>query len=124
MSILNIDAAMLKRMIIAGANHLEKNKQIVDELNVFPVPDGDTGTNMSLTVLAAAREVEKSNSKDIYEIAKAAASGSLRGEEVIQVLFYLSYLEVFLKDYKITKSSIPMHWLMHLKLGLKLLIRQ
>lgn len=79
MSVLNIDASMLKRMIIAGANYLEKNKQIVDELNVFPVPDGDTGTNMSLTVIAAAREVEKSDSDNIYEIAKAAASGSLRG---------------------------------------------
>lgn len=79
MSILSIDGAMLKRMIIAGANHLEKNKQIVDELNVFPVPDGDTGTNMSLTVLAAAREVEKTDSNDVFEVAKAAASGSLRG---------------------------------------------
>ncbi|WP_341877342.1 DAK2 domain-containing protein [Defluviitalea saccharophila] len=79
MSILSIDGAMLKRMIIAGANHLEKNKQIVDELNVFPVPDGDTGTNMSLTVLAAAREVEKTDSDDVFEVAKAAASGSLRG---------------------------------------------
>ncbi|NLK20964.1 MAG: DAK2 domain-containing protein [Epulopiscium sp.] len=79
MSISNIDGALLKRMMIAGANHLEKNKQIVDELNVFPVPDGDTGTNMSLTVLAAAREVEKIESQNIHEIAKAAASGSLRG---------------------------------------------
>ena len=59
MNISKIDGEMLKRMIIAGANNLEKKKQIVDELNVFPVPDGDTGTNMYLTVLAAAREVEK-----------------------------------------------------------------
>lgn len=74
-----IDGEMLKQMIIAGANNLERNKQIVDELNVFPVPDGDTGTNMYLTVLAAAREVEKTESQNTYEISKAAASGSLRG---------------------------------------------
>ncbi|NLJ88135.1 MAG: DAK2 domain-containing protein [Epulopiscium sp.] len=79
MNISKIDGEMLKRMIIAGANNLEKKKQIVDELNVFPVPDGDTGTNMYLTVLAAAREVEKAQSNDIFEISKAAASGSLRG---------------------------------------------
>jgi DAK2 domain fusion protein YloV len=66
-------------MIIAGANNLNKNKQMVDELNVFPVPDGDTGTNMSLTVLAAAREVAKTDTANIYEVAKAAANGSLRG---------------------------------------------
>lgn len=74
-----IDGNLLKNMIIAGANNLNQNKQMVDELNVFPVPDGDTGTNMSLTVLAAAREVEKVNTTNIYEVAKAAANGSLRG---------------------------------------------
>ena len=66
-------------MIIAGANELNDNKQLVDSLNVFPVPDGDTGTNMSLTVLAAARECEKNNSLSIAEVSKTAASGSLRG---------------------------------------------
>ncbi len=66
-------------MIIAGAGHLEQHKQIVDELNVFPVPDGDTGTNMSLTILAAAKEVEKTDSLNVYEVSKAAANGSLRG---------------------------------------------
>lgn len=66
-------------MIIAGANELNDNKQLVDSLNVFPVPDGDTGTNMSLTALAAARECEKNNSLSIAEVSKTAASGSLRG---------------------------------------------
>ncbi|WP_058485324.1 DAK2 domain-containing protein [Defluviitalea phaphyphila] len=79
MSISHINGEILKRMIIAGANKLEEYKQAVDELNVFPVPDGDTGTNMSLTVLSAAREVEKITSDNINEIVKAAASGSLRG---------------------------------------------
>lgn len=66
-------------MIIAGANELNDNKQLVDSLNVFPVPDGDTGTNMSLTALAAARECENNNSLSIAEVSKTAASGSLRG---------------------------------------------
>ena len=66
-------------MIISGANNLNSKKETVDSLNVFPVPDGDTGTNMSLTVLAAAREVEKSQSLDAGEIAKLASNGSLRG---------------------------------------------
>lgn len=66
-------------MIIAGANELNGQKQLVDSLNVFPVPDGDTGTNMSLTVIAAAREAEKNHSLNIGEIAKTAANGALRG---------------------------------------------
>ncbi len=79
MGIRIIDGNTLKNMVIAGANSLAKRKQLVDSLNVFPVPDGDTGTNMSLTVLAAAREVEKLNTPNIYDVAKAASNGSLRG---------------------------------------------
>ena len=66
-------------MIISGANNLNSRKETVDSLNVFPVPDGDTGTNMSLTVLAAAKEVEKSQSLSVGDIAKLASNGSLRG---------------------------------------------
>ncbi len=66
-------------MFIAGAKYLESKKNYVDELNVFPVPDGDTGTNMTLTILAAAKEVEKANGSDIKAVAKAISSGSLRG---------------------------------------------
>lgn len=79
MSNITIDGLLLKKMIIEGTNALEKNKSLVDSLNVFPVPDGDTGTNMSLTILAAAKEVDKFKSKKVSEVAKAAASGSLRG---------------------------------------------
>ena len=79
MKALSITGNELKRLIIAGANNLQRNKDLVDELNVFPVPDGDTGTNMSLTVLSAAREVEKATSNVLYDVAKAAANGSLRG---------------------------------------------
>ena len=59
MGITRLDGQLLSRMVIAGANELTQNKQLVDAMNVFPVPDGDTGTNMSLTVLAAAKEAEK-----------------------------------------------------------------
>lgn len=79
MTIESINSNILKNMFIAGAKFLESKKKYVDELNVFPVPDGDTGTNMSLTILAAAREVEKANGSDMESIAKAISSGSLRG---------------------------------------------
>lgn len=75
----SINSNILKNMFIAGAKFLESKKDYVDELNVFPVPDGDTGTNMSLTILAAAKEVEKANVNDMAAIAKAISSGSLRG---------------------------------------------
>ena len=74
-----LNGVRLGRMIIAGANELAANKQLVDAMNVFPVPDGDTGTNMSLTVMAAAREAEKKGSLMAADITKAASSGALRG---------------------------------------------
>jgi len=77
--ITTIDGHLLRKMVIAGANALMRDKRRIDALNVFPVPDGDTGTNMSLTVLSAAKEVEKQNSSSASAVAKAAASGSLRG---------------------------------------------
>ncbi|MDE6357010.1 MAG: DAK2 domain-containing protein, partial [Eubacteriales bacterium] len=79
MKLLMIDGHKLKNFILAGADKLNKNREKVDALNVFPVPDGDTGTNMSLTVLAAAKEVAKVNSPNIHDVAKALSSGSLRG---------------------------------------------
>jgi DAK2 domain fusion protein YloV len=77
--ITKIDGKMLRSMIIEGSNRLVANKARIDALNVFPVPDGDTGTNMSLTALAAAKEVEKLDTADIFVVSKAAASGALRG---------------------------------------------
>jgi len=74
-----IDGHLLKKMIISGAQSLEANKEIVNALNVFPVPDGDTGTNMSLTMQSAAKEVKGSNSDSLEDIANAAANGSLMG---------------------------------------------
>ena len=79
MGLISIDGNILKKMLIFGANNLSRHSQELDALNVFPVPDGDTGINMSATVTAAAREVLKINSPNIYEVAKAASNGALRG---------------------------------------------
>lgn len=74
-----IDGIMLKNMIINAADYLEKNKKIVDDLNVFPVPDGDTGTNMSLTIQYAANELSQAKAENLSEIAHIASSGALMG---------------------------------------------
>ena len=76
---LTIDGAALKRFIINGANKLAANREKVDSMNVFPVPDGDTGTNMSMTITAAARAVENLDTDNISEVAKAVSDGALRG---------------------------------------------
>ena len=73
-----IDALALKKAFIAGANNLDNKKDYINELNVFPVPDGDTGTNMTMTIMSAKREVE-SCKETMSDIAKAMSTGSLRG---------------------------------------------
>lgn len=79
MAIKKIDAELLQKAFIAGAHNLERNKDYINELNVFPVPDGDTGSNMSLTIMAAAKEVGALVNPTIEELAKTMSSGSLRG---------------------------------------------
>lgn len=74
-----INVEMLAKMFLAGAQNIEAKKEYINELNVFPVPDGDTGTNMSLTIMAAAKEVTALEKSDIKDLAKAISSGSLRG---------------------------------------------
>lgn len=74
-----MDAALLKKMFLAGAQKLEADKEWINELNVFPVPDGDTGTNMTLTIMSAAREVQALEEPAMASLAKAISSGSLRG---------------------------------------------
>lgn len=74
-----INGQKFRQMLVAGANLLEINKKMVDEMNVFPVPDGDTGTNMSLTVTSAVKEVLKTEATSAAEISKALSSGALRG---------------------------------------------
>lgn len=74
-----INASTLSRMFLAGAKNLEAKKEWINELNVFPVPDGDTGTNMTLTIMSAAAEVGALGDTDMESLAKAISSGSLRG---------------------------------------------
>ena len=74
-----IDAGMLKKMFLGAAASLENQKEIINELNVFPVPDGDTGTNMSMTIMSAVAEVNRLANPTMDELAKAISSGSLRG---------------------------------------------
>ena len=79
MAIKTINAEMLSKMFLAGAGNIEAKKEYINELNVFPVPDGDTGTNMSLTIMAAAKEVAALDNPEMETLAKAISSGSLRG---------------------------------------------
>lgn len=74
-----IDASLLQKAFLAGAANLEANKEWINELNVFPVPDGDTGTNMTLTIMAAAREAAAISNPTMDSLSKAISSGSLRG---------------------------------------------
>ena len=79
MNINGIDAELLRKCFIAGAKNLDANKAYINELNVFPVPDGDTGTNMSMTIMTAARAVAELEDPDMESLVKAMSSGSLRG---------------------------------------------
>ena len=79
MSANTIDAQMLARMFLSGARNLENKKDWINELNVFPVPDGDTGTNMTMTILSAVSEIEKLSEITMPTVCKAMSSGSLRG---------------------------------------------
>jgi DAK2 domain fusion protein YloV len=82
MSSNTLDANMIAKMMLAGAKNLEHKKEWINELNVFPVPDGDTGTNMTLTIMSAAKEVQKlqsTNDVEMHSLCKAISSGSLRG---------------------------------------------
>ena len=79
MEITTINAELLAKMFLAGAKNLEVKKEWINELNVFPVPDGDTGTNMSMTIMSAAKEVAALEKPDMKSLAKAISSGSLRG---------------------------------------------
>jgi uncharacterized protein len=78
-SITKVDSALLSRMFLAGAGKLESQKEYINELNVFPVPDGDTGTNMTMTIMSAAGEVAALEDVNMKSVSKAISSGSLRG---------------------------------------------
>ncbi len=79
MEIQTIDASLLSKMFLSGAKNLEAKKEWINELNVFPVPDGDTGTNMTMTIMSAANAVAELDNPDMKTLSKAISSGSLRG---------------------------------------------
>lgn len=99
-----IDADMLKKAFLAGAYNLERNKDYINELNVFPVPDGDTGSNMSLTIMAAAREVEGLDNPTIGVLSKTISSGSLRGARGNSGVILSQLLRGFCKEIKEKKE--------------------
>ncbi|MBO5344398.1 MAG: DAK2 domain-containing protein, partial [Clostridia bacterium] len=74
-----ITGAMLRKMVVSGANYLEENKEYVNSLNVFPVPDGDTGTNMSLTMKSSVKELNMCTTNDMETICDAISKGALKG---------------------------------------------
>ena len=98
MSLQVIDAGLMQRAFLAGAKGLEAKKEWINELNVFPVPDGDTGTNMTMTIMAAAKEVASMEEPTIDGLAKAISSGSLRGARgnsgVILSQLFLSLIHI------------------------------
>lgn len=109
MAIKKIDAALLQKAFIAGAYNLEKNKDYINELNVFPVPDGDTGSNMSLTIMAAAKEVIVLDNPTIEDLSKTISTGSLRGARGNSGVILSQLLRGFckeIKDKKFINSTI------------------
>ena len=100
-----IDARILSRMFLAGAKNLEAKKEWINELNVFPVPDGDTGTNMTMTIMAAAAEVGSLGDTDMESLAKAISSGSLRGARGNSGVILSQLLRGFTKSVK-TKEEL------------------
>ena len=99
-----INAQMLSEMFLAGAANIEAKKEFINELNVFPVPDGDTGTNMSLTIMAAAKEVAGLDKPTMEALAKAISSGSLRGARGNSGVILSQLFRGFTKAIKDTKE--------------------
>ena len=99
-----IDASMFQKMFLAGAKNLEAKKEWINELNVFPVPDGDTGTNMTLTIMSAAKEVGGIENPDMKVIAKAISSGSLRGARGNSGVILSQLFRGFTKEIKICEE--------------------
>lgn len=99
-----IDAKVLSRMFLAGAKNLEAKKEWINELNVFPVPDGDTGTNMTMTIMSAAADVSALEDPDMETLAKAISSGSLRGARGNSGVILSQLLRGFTKSVRKSKE--------------------
>ena len=104
MAVNTINAELLSKMFLAGAANIEAKKEFINELNVFPVPDGDTGTNMSLTIMAAAKEVAALDKPNMEALAKTISSGSLRGARGNSGVILSQLFRGFTKAIKETKE--------------------
>lgn len=100
MGLKSIDAAMLQKMFLSGAKALDAKKEYINELNVFPVPDGDTGTNMTMTIMAAAKEVSSLDAPDMEQLGKSISSGSLRGARGNSGVIMSQIFRGFVKEIK------------------------
>lgn len=105
MSTNKINAELLAKMFLAGAKNLEVKKEWINELNVFPVPDGDTGTNMTMTIMSAVREVNSLESMNMQDLAKAISSGSLRGARGNSGVILSQLLRGFTKEVREHKDA-------------------
>ena len=104
MGMTSIDASQISKCFLSGAKTIEKNKDFINELNVFPVPDGDTGTNMTATIMAAAKEVVAASENDMAAVCKAMSSGSLRGARGNSGVILSQLLRGFTKLIKTEKT--------------------
>ena len=112
-----IDGAMFRKMVNYGAKNLEINKGFVDSLNVFPVPDGDTGSNMFLTILSAVKEVNSVAEDNILEIASALSKGALKGARGNSGVILSQILKGFIKAFTEEKPINTRMFAKALKMG-------
>ena len=113
----SINGALLKEMVVAAASLLEKNKQQLNDLNVFPVPDGDTGTNMSLTMQSVLKEVLSVSENDLPSVAKAMSRGALKGARGNSGVILSQILRGFAKQFETTDEAGAKDMITALRLG-------
>lgn len=104
MVIKTVDASVIKKCFLAGANAIDAKKEVINDLNVFPVPDGDTGTNMTMTIMSAAREVAALDDIDMKKLCKAISGGSLRGARGNSGVILSQLLRGFTKEVSKTEE--------------------
>lgn len=124
MSMKDIDAHLLQRAFLSAAKGLEAKKEWINELNVFPVPDGDTGTNMTMTIMSAAREVAGIEQPTMENLAKAISSGSLRGARGNSGVILSQLLRGFTRRSRMRTRSMSQFLQMPLCVRLRRLTRQ
>ncbi len=113
----SINGTLLKEMVVAAASLLEANKQSLNDLNVFPVPDGDTGTNMSLTMQSVLKEVSSTPENDLASVAKAMARGALKGARGNSGVILSQILRGFARQFETVSEVTPADFIVALRLG-------